>query len=145
MSPSNWIKFSNRSVQQYTLDKKYPPNPYDFSTEEDWEKSFFTIFKHCIDLPLDKVPETDYNFFVVAFHNKKDETLFRQDAQPDEINRIKNDPDGYGKIWREFNTSEKPAYWVVWPHSVSKGWGERIVGNLWWHLLPDYGILVGVI
>jgi hypothetical protein len=124
------IKFSNRSVQQYTLDKKYPPNPYDFSTEEDWEKSFFTIFKHCIDLPLDKVPETDYNFFVVAFHNKKDETLFRQDAQPDEINRIKNDPDGYGKIWREFNTSEKPAYWVVWPHSASKGWGERIVGNL---------------
>jgi hypothetical protein len=124
------VMFSKRSIQQYTIDKKYPPNPYDFNDEEEWEKSFLQIFKHCIDLPLNKVPENDYEFFVVAFHNKSDETLFRQDADVNEIIRIKNDSDGYGIIWREFNTQEKPTYWVVWPFSKSKGWCERITGNL---------------
>jgi hypothetical protein len=76
------------------------------------------------------VKETDYDFWVVAFHNEKDETLFRKDADPNEIAMMKRDPDRYCKIWREFNTTEKPKYWVVWPHSTSKGWCDRITGNL---------------
>jgi hypothetical protein len=124
------IKFSTRSVQQYTLDKKYPPNPYEFETEEDWEKSFMMVFKHCIDISYSTLKETDYDFWVVAFHNEKDETLFRKDADEKEIKIMMSDPDGYCKIWREFHTTEKPKYWVVWPHSKSKGWCDRIVGNL---------------
>jgi len=81
-------------------------------------------------LDLKRVPETDYDFWVVAFHNSKDETLFRQDADINEINRLKSDPDGVAKIWRQFNTNEKPKYWVVWPYSKSKGWCERIIGGL---------------
>jgi hypothetical protein len=124
------ILFEKRAVQQYTLDKKYPPNPYDYKTEEEWKDSFLSIFKHCIDLSFDMVPETDYDFWVVAFHNDKDETLFRRDADQTEISMMLKDPDRYCKIWREFNTTEKPKYWVVWPHSVSKGWRDRITGNL---------------
>jgi len=124
------LLFSKRAIQQETLDKKYPPNTYEYSSEEEWVESFATIFKHCIDLDLNRVPETDYDFWVVAFHNDKDETIYRHDADANEIVRIKNDPDGYGKVWREFNTTERPKYWVVWPHSISKDWCERIVGNL---------------
>jgi hypothetical protein len=124
------LLFSKRAIQKETIDKKYPPNTYNYSSEEEWIDSFATIFKHCIDLDLNRVPETDYDFWVVAFHNDKDETIYRQDADANEIVRIKNDPDGYGKVWREFNTTERPKYWVVWPHSISKDWGERIVGNL---------------
>ena len=124
------LLFSKRAIQQETIDKKYPPNTYNYSSEEEWIDSFATIFKHCIDLDLNRVPETDYDFWVVAFHNDKDETIHRQDADANEIVRIKNDPDGYGKVWREFNTTERPKYWVVWPHSISKDWCERIVGNL---------------
>jgi hypothetical protein len=124
------LLFSDRSVQQYTLDKKYPPNPYDFENEEEWKKSFAKIFKHCIDIGYSQVPETDYDFWVVAFHDNKDETIFRKDTDKNEIDMMMRDPDGYCKIWREFQTSHKPAYWVVWPHSVSKGWCERITGSL---------------
>jgi hypothetical protein len=124
------LLFSKRAIQQETIDKKYPPNTYEYSSEEEWIDSFATIFKHCIDLDLNRVSETDYDFWVVAFHNDKDETIYRQDADANEIVRIKNDPDGYGKVWREFNTTERPKYWVVWPHSISKDWCERIVGNL---------------
>jgi hypothetical protein len=56
--------------------------------------------------------------------------LFRKDADKAEISRMMNDPDKYCKIWREFQTTQKPAYWVVWPHSESKDWCERLTGNL---------------
>jgi hypothetical protein len=124
------LLFSRRAVQQFTLDKNYPPNPQIFETEEEWLNSYATIFKHCIDIGFDSVPENDYDFWVVAFHDENDETIHRQDADVHEINRMKNDPDGYCKVWREFQTTHKPKYWVVWPHSQSNGWGERLTGNL---------------
>ena len=124
------IRFENRSVQQYTIDKNYPPNPTIYETEQEWKDSFLSIFKHCIDLDYKLVPEQDYEFWVVAFHDKNDETIYRQDADINEIKRIMTDPDGYGKIWRQFQTAEKPAYWVVWPYSKSKGWCDRIMNYL---------------
>ena len=124
------IKFNRRGVQKYTTDKNYPPNPYNFETEEEYLNSFASVFKHCIDVHFGQVPEKDYDFWVVAFHDNKDETMFRQDADINEINRVLQDPDGYCKIWREFNTITKPSYWVVWPHSKSKGWCDRITGKL---------------
>jgi hypothetical protein len=124
------LLFSQRSVQKYTLDKEYPPNPNNFETEEDWINSFTKQFKHCIDVGYDRVPEKDYDFWVVAFHDHNDETIFRKDADKHEIQGFFRDPDGYCKVWRTFNAEQKPAYWVVWPHSESKGWGERMTGNL---------------
>lgn len=122
------ISFKKRAIQQYTLDNNLPPNPPLYG--EDFDSSFLQIFKHCIDVSYSQIPENDYEFFAVAFHDKENNTLYRRDADVDEIRRVKNDPDGYAKIWREFQTSVKPSYWVVWPYSTSKGWCERITGNL---------------
>lgn len=123
------ICFRKRAVQQYVLEHREPPNPK-YETEEQWEKSLLNIFKHCIDIGYSQVPEKDYDFWCVAFHGENDETLYRQDANADEIANYFKDPDGYCKVWRQFNTDKKPKYWVVWPHSISKGWGERITGQL---------------
>ena len=124
------LLFSKRAIQQETIDKKYPPNTYNYETEEEWMSSFASIFKHCIDIGYSQVPEDDYDFWAVAFHGEDDETIYRKDADSSEIRNMKNDPDGYCKVWREFQTTIKPKYWVVWPYSKSKGWGERITGNL---------------
>jgi len=122
------LSFKKRAIQQYTLDNNLAPNPPLFG--EDFDKSFLSIFKHCIDIGFDKVPLDDYEFWVVAFHNEKDETLYRKDADINEVKQIKSDVDGYGKIWREFQTENKPKYWVVWPYSTSNGWCERVTGDL---------------
>jgi hypothetical protein len=124
------LLFSKRAIQQETIDKKYPPNTYNYSSEEEWMESFASIFKHCIDIGYTQVPEEDYDFWAVAFHDENDNTIYRKDADPNEIRNMKNDPDGYCKVWREFQTTSKPKYWVVWPYSKSKGWAERITGNL---------------
>ena len=126
------LLFSERSVQQYTLDKFDAPNPSikECGGYDNWKKKFAMVFKHCIDVHYNSVPEKDYDFWVVAFHNEKNETIYRKDADKEEITRMLNDPDGYCKVWRDFQTLEKPKYWVVWPHSESKGWCERLTGNL---------------
>ena len=92
--------------------------------------SFASIFKHCIDIMPHQVTLDDYDFWVVAFEDASGNTIHRQDADVNEINIFKNDPDGYYKIWRTFQTDVKPAKWVVWPHSISKDWCERITGVL---------------
>ena len=124
------LLFSKRAVQKYTIDKNYPPNPYNFKSEKEWINSFSVIFKHCIDLNLNTVPLDDYDFWVVAFHGSNGETLNRLDLNTDEILRLKQDVSGVCKIWREFQTTEKPSYWVVWPHSKSKDWCDKIEGKL---------------
>ena len=124
------LLFSKRAVQQYTLDKNYPPNPYNFDNQDEWLNSFSSIFKHCIDVQYSSVPERDYDFWAVAFHGENDDTIYRKDCDEKEIQSFFTDPDGYCKIWREFPTLTKPKYWVVWPHSKSKGWGERLTGSL---------------
>jgi len=123
------IRFRDRAIQQYTRDNNFAPNPIITSPLE-YEASFLTIFKHCIDVYPHQVPLDDYDFWVVAFENAQGETIHRQDASADEIQRMKNDPDGYMKIWREFNIATKPVKWVIWPHSISKDWCDKIEGNL---------------
>jgi len=124
------IKFNNRSVQQYTLDKKYPPNPYEFKTQLEWEKSF--IKKHKIGITLSKklFNEQDYDFWVVAFHDEKNNTIFRQDANINEISTYLNSPNDNITIWREFYNEITPKYWVVWPHSKTNGWGEKLFNDI---------------
>ena len=124
------LLFSKRAVQQYVLDKQYPPSPI-IEDEQEWIDSFAQIYKHCIDVGYDRVQEKDYDFWAVAFHDENDDTIYRKDADIHEINRMFNDPDGYCKVWREFQTTKKPKYWVVWPYSKSKGWCERLTGDLY--------------
>ena len=122
------LHFGRRAVQKYTLDHGYPPNPETYANDEEWENSFTRVFKHCIDIQLAQVPESDYDFWCVAFEDDKGETVYRKDADQSEIARIKKDPDGYCKIWRTFNVEKTPHKWIVWPHSKSKDWAPRIEG-----------------
>lgn len=130
------LNFKLRAVQQETIDKKFPPNSYEkYTTEEEWEKSFLRIFKHCIDLSNDKFSLNDYDFWCVAFERADGSQIYRQDANESEIASLltaSRNPNGdkYIKLWRTFNISEKPFQWVVWPHSKSKGWGEKVTGKL---------------
>lgn len=122
------IQFSSRSITQDVLDHKPPKLSNMTMSDEEFEKGLLSIFKHCIDIGYDQVPENDYDFWAVAFKDENGNDLYRQDADKDEITTMKNDVDGYCKIWRSFETAKRPSSWLVWPHSVSKGWAEPITG-----------------
>ena len=123
------LSFKKRGVQQYTLENNLAPNPVieDF---DEYQKSFSQIFKHCIDINYSQVPHDDYTFWAVAFEDEDGVEIYRKDADVNEIRMMKNDPDGYCKVWRSFDTVKKPHKWVVWAHSEKHGWGERLTGVL---------------
>lgn len=123
------ISFKKRAVQQYTLDSNFAPNPPLFG--EEFDDSFLSIFKHCIDIhkpTFDK--DMDYDFWAVIFEDEDGKPLDRKDMSISEINGFLTTPDDWVKIWREFNTEKKPHKWIVWPHSKTKEWLDKIEGNL---------------
>jgi hypothetical protein len=125
------IRFSDRAVQQYTLEHYDPPNPI-YRNEIARQKSYKNVFKHCIDVWKQELSEPDYDFWVVAYKDENGDDMYRQDADKNEIENIKNDPRTVGEewynIWREFDSKKKPHKWIVWPHSESKGWCNPIEG-----------------
>ena len=123
------ICFRMRAITNDALENKNPCLEFNM-TEEEWEKSFVSRFKHCIDIALNQVPLTDYDFWCVAYKDKDSNDIFRKDSTGDEIKAMKRDPDGYCKVWREFDTGQQPVSWLVWPHSKSKGWCDQITGTL---------------
>lgn len=123
------ISFSRRAIQQYTLDNGSPPNPT-YASDQEYIDSYLRIFKHCIDIGFNSVPYNDYDFWCVALHDENGNEMYRQDAVPEEINRMKSDPDGYCKVWRTFFADKLPTNWVVWPHSIEHGWCERLTGKI---------------
>ena len=123
------VRFKDQKIQTYTLDKKHPPNPT-YSTKKAFNASFVKQFKYCIDVAYDRVPLKDYTFWAVAFMNDKGEEVYRQDADAGEIKRMKDDPDGYCKIWRWFESDDKIVKWRVWPHSEKHGFADPIEGDI---------------
>lgn len=122
------VSFKKRAVQKYTLDNNIAPNPPLYG--EEFDKSFLQIFKHCIDLNRDQFKETDYDFWAVIFEDEIGGTLHRQDCNKQELESKLRTNDPFIKIWRTFDTEKKPHKWVVWPHSESKGWLNKIEGKL---------------
>jgi len=114
------IRFKDRCVQQDTLDNKLPPN----NPTGKW----CNRFKHCIDLGFNDIEKGDYDFWVIALHNKQGDTVYRRDAEKAEITRLMNDPDGYLKVWIEADVTDKPYEYVVWPHCKNAGWLNRVTG-----------------
>jgi glycosyltransferase involved in cell wall biosynthesis len=141
--------FAKRSITQHVLNNEIAPIPE--MTDEEFDQALTMVFKHCIDImPHQVLPSMSQHangmdlvkaylnksdFWVVAFENDNAETIYRKDADENEIKQFINDHDNYYKVWRTFNTIEKPVKWVVWIHHTTEhqengGWGQRIEGKL---------------
>jgi hypothetical protein len=122
------ILFEKRSVQDYTLQKNYPPNPYEFQTEDEWLSSFTKEITKCFKVNKNQLEETDYQFWAIIF-NKDGKTLFRQDANIGEIQKFLTQPEDEIEICRTFQTTSNPDSWVLWPFSKTKSWCGKIEMN----------------
>jgi hypothetical protein len=122
------INFKKRAVQRYTLDNNVPPNPPLYGQE--FEDSFLSIFKYCIDVHMGEFTETDYTFWAVIFEDEFGNTLHRQDVNEVESKRLLGGKGEFINIWRTFSTEKKPFKWIVWPYSEKKGWMNKIEGVL---------------
>jgi glycosyltransferase involved in cell wall biosynthesis len=119
------IRFKDRATQKYTLDHNFAPNPI-ITSPLHYGISFTRMFKHCIDLNLSRFPLDDYDFWVVAFEDADGVEVFRKDYNSHEVKSILNRPVDSIKIWVDFQTNTQPHKWIIWPHSLSKDWCDRV-------------------
>ena len=122
------VNFKKRSVQEYTKNNKFAPNPPLYG--EEYESSWTRSFKHCINIHRSSVSETDYSFWAVIFEDEDGTPIHREDLNKQQINTYLNSSEDTFNLWKEFETVRQPQKWIVWPHSESKGWLEKIEGKL---------------
>lgn len=122
------LSFKKRAVQKYTLDNNLAPNP--ILGDEEFEKSFTSVFKHCIDLNREQFVNDDYLFWAVIFEDEKNTQINRIDLNETEVKNLLNTTETFIKVWRTFEVEKKPSKWIVWPYSESKGWLDKIEGKL---------------
>lgn len=122
------LEFKTRRSHKDTIAKKLPPISLDSTSHKDGLVSFHRM---CIDIHKPHFKEKDYETFAVAFEDATGKEIYRQDANEPEITSMLAVPmerDAFIHIWRNFYAETIPTKWVVWPHSKSKGWIERVEG-----------------
>ena len=99
------INFTDVTVQQYTLDHHYPPNPTEFETAKAFSDSFLKHNRFWIDIHKSHFRKDDYAFIVVSFEGEEpDNVINRVDMDPVEFKRLMDeDPnDEFIHVWRTF-------------------------------------------
>lgn len=128
------ISFKYRGVQQKTIDRLEPPGDFVYENEEQWKSTF--VGSHDIRILLHRnellftnddgsstLPD-DFDFWYVGSADDEGVEIFRKDAQEHEIKQhVQNEWVDFRLIWRGDKAATK---YIVWPHSKSRGWGNRI-------------------
>jgi len=119
------VNFKLRAVQKHTMDRKNPPNPKIWKTEQEWSDSFTRKETMRIRVPVKDIdlPE-DLQFMFVGIHSKTDSQIYRKDITDTDVRRmIKGE---HFDMSLDFMCTEKPHKWVLWPFSKKDKWKKQL-------------------
>jgi hypothetical protein len=120
------IKLKERVLHPRMMAGEEPP----FETESGWEDRVCPLKEWEIDFEINtqEVPDfDDYDFWYFGLHNRNEYELYRDDIKNKDGLILKNSVKKYTK---KALLREKPEKYIIWPHSVSKGWIKRLVYNI---------------
>lgn len=121
---------TNKRIHKENLNRQRAPMKY---KRGQYESGFCKKIRYCIDLFKGSVPLDDYDVWVTAFKDESGEEIHRKDYSSNEIKLLKNsadNDDNFYKIWAEFESPTEPVEWLVWPHSKSKEWCDRVENKI---------------
>lgn len=110
------IRFRDRAIRQSCLNNEIP-------TLGKKDELYHPKFSHILNLNGNQFQYNDYTFCAIIFEDEKKKELYRKDIT--HLNHLIKNKDNFN-IPVESNT-KKPANIIVWAHSESKGWAERLV------------------
>jgi hypothetical protein len=118
------FNFKRKSVQKYTLDNNYPPNPL-IDDEELWEQSFMKSFYHLVTVHKHDFPGTDYKHILIAFDDENGNSINSKYIDGQQLEDFMNK--GQQIHYEEFFLTDKdPKRVVFWAYSGERGWSERV-------------------
>jgi len=118
------VHFKRKAVQKYTVDNKFPPNPY-IENDEEWENSFMKSFYHLITIHRHEFPANDYQHILVAFDDENGIGLNHRYITGGQLQHFMNT--GQQIHYEEmFLVDREPKRVVFWAYSNERGWCERI-------------------
>jgi hypothetical protein len=118
------VHFQTKSVQQYTLDNKYPPNPY-IKDDQLWLNSFAKSFYHLVNVTPHELYGKDYEHILIAFDDEEGMNINSKYIKGQQL--IEFMRDGKNIHYEEFFLTDKtPKRMVAWGWSQSRGWTERV-------------------
>ncbi len=122
------ISFSQRKGQNYTLRSGEPPNP---ETAPDWADEIFSWMVRVV-VTVAELPEgalEDIAFWYVGIHDEDRHEIFRRDFTRAELGGLTGEETKISLLC-EFESGIIPASWSLWPVSRSRGWLQRIRGEI---------------
>ena len=119
------IHFKKRAFQQYTKDNNFAPNPYPYSSEEEWEESFIPSFYYLVNVERSMLPGDDYESVLVSFDDEDGIGIHQTYINDQRLTEFLQD--GKTIHYEEmFLTKKNPTRVVYWAISKERGWVERV-------------------
>jgi hypothetical protein len=87
-------------------------------------------FYHLLQFNKTTFKLKDYDFWVVAFDDENGNEIWREDYNEHQIKQIMSLQGDWYNEEKFFLTDKTPAKWVIWAHSKSQEWAERIEGPI---------------
>lgn len=129
------MSFKYRGVQQKVIDRVTPTLEYkSYDNEAEWKATIsrsndirVCVHKNDIKFEGHEGPVDDYDFCYVGTHDEDGVEIHRQDLTGAEITNYVTTGD-----WIDYrfifmcDPSRLAKTYTVWPHSTSKGWGNKI-------------------
>lgn len=122
------VHFKRKAVQKYTVDNKFPPNPY-IENDEEWENSFMKSFYHLVTIHRHDFPGNDYQHILVAFDDENGIGIQHKYITGHQLNNFMTT--GQQIHYEEmFLVEKEPKKVVFWAYSTERGWCERVEHNI---------------
>ena len=118
------IRFRDKRVQRHTFDAKLPPNPID-SKGDNEDASFKRLYYHHLQIDRSQFPRDDYDQIVVSLENEFAEPLQQWVIDGERLAAFMSSGEPISGAER-FLSEHKIERVVVWGHSMSMGWVERV-------------------
>lgn len=117
------VCFKDKSVQPYTVEHKFPPNPT--MTDAEWKASLVPSYYYLVDVTKEHLPANDYDKILIAFDDEKGEGISHHYVEGEDLQAFTS---GKATIHFEeiFASKIKPRRMVFWGHSPVRGWAERV-------------------
>ena len=116
------IHFKKKSVQEYTKNNGYPPNPV-IENDDEWENSFMYSFYSIVNITRQDFPDK-YKSILVAFDDENGVGLNQKYIAGAQLNNFMNT--GHTIHYEEFfYTNKFPKRQVVWAINENGEWGHR--------------------